>query len=463
MRWLTLFVAFGLLVAASSSALAALKPRDFAFGSEILLDKDGAIWEVVLPTDVYNHIVRADFGDIRVFNTEQSVVPHALRRPPASQPGTTPEPVSLAVFPLYSTPDGALIGRRMRIVTDERGNIVQSEAEAISAGDLQRLAAYLLDLRDLPRPPSRLELHWRKTEGEGFAATVLIEASNDLTEWTTLVDKATIADLRSGTERLVRDAIDVPDPHWQYLRVTWPEALEDVVLEKVIAKFPPVSVERARDWIEVTGNASPKTPGVYEFDANGHFPIDRIRVSFKEDNVVVRGKLSSRPYQGSPWRPRHRGVYFTVVSGEERVESEAMATAQNADRFWRLELDVAEANLGATPTLALGWVPQVLTFVAQGPPPYTLAYGSSLATPSKKPVAELLTAISEDDRSRAGVKLARLGPEFELGGEARLIPPAPPLPWKTWLLWSVLVLGVMILAWMAVRLFRQLEGSSPKD
>nr|WP_250327076.1 DUF3999 family protein [Morganella morganii] len=47
-----------------------------------------------------------------------------------------------------------------------------------------------------------------------------------------------------------------------------------------------------------------------------------------------------------------------------------------------------------------------------------------------------------------------------LGGEAKLLPEPeapPPFAWKTWLLWGVLVAGVVILGLFAVRLLKEMK------
>jgi hypothetical protein len=50
-----------------------------------------------------------------------------------------------------------------------------------------------------------------------------------------------------------------------------------------------------------------------------------------------------------------------------------------------------------------------------------------------------------------------------LGDASRLKPAPPPRDWKRYLLWSVLVLGVLILALMALRLYKQMDNESPNE
>ena len=82
--------------------------------------------------------------------------------------------------------------------------------------------------------------------------------------------------------------------------------------------------------------------------------------------------------------------------------------------------------------------------------------GSATARPGEAPVESILPEIATFDASpkRVKIALATLGPQVVLGGEARRIPPPPPFPWKSALLWAALALGVAVLAFMALRLSR---------
>ena len=51
---------------------------------------------------------------------------------------------------------------------------------------------------------------------------------------------------------------------------------------------------------------------------------------------------------------------------------------------------------------------------------------------------------------------AEVAEAVALGGAARLKPSGAAFPWRTWLLWAVLLLGVAILGGMAWRLSRQI-------
>ena len=66
---------------------------------------------------------------------------------------------------------------------------------------------------------------------------------------------------------------------------------------------------------------------------------------------------------------------------------------------------------------------------------------------------------NEDDKELVP-QPATVGDSYALGG-AELLTPKRELPWKKWILWAVLLLGVVLLGWMAARLAKQLGSSSP--
>jgi len=97
-------------------------------------------------------------------------------------------------------------------------------------------------------------------------------------------------------------------------------------------------------------------------------------------------------------------------------------------------------------------------FAARGAEPFTLAYGMKIAKPGALPITAVLPDYKEGEA--IALKTASLGvaasPEpkatssFSIdSGEA-----------KTWALWASLVVGVLLLVWMAFALLKQV--GSPK-
>lgn len=459
MQRLCLSLLCGLLLPGPISAKD-LAREDFAYGFTVEPAGEGAILELNLPEEVYRRVTRPDLGDLRVFNQAGDTIPHALRRPKA-ETAEAPEPVALPFFPVYARAEEAHGGRALRIITDEKGSILDATSEAIASDETDRVSAYLVDATGLERAPEQLRLGWEHEVWTGFAVTVDVQYSDDLSRWHTLVHDASFADLRAGGAVLRHDEIELPERKLKYLRISWPYTLRDVRLTEIRAFFSPADKPLEKRWVRVAGVSDADNEDAYEFDSGGFWPVDRARLTFSTRNVVLQGSLASRAPNAERWNYRHMGTFYTLEHDGTQLESEQATFVTTSDRYWRFESkDLRSVSVDTPLTLELGWTPHVLTVVAQGDPPYTVAFGSAAAESAAESVESLLGSISGDQEA-ALVSSATASDMFTLGGIDKLKPPPPPLPWKEWLLWAVLVLGVAVLAWMVWRLLQKV--GSPAD
>ena len=111
------------------------------------------------------------------------------------------------------------------------------------------------------------------------------------------------------------------------------------------------------------------------------------------------------------------------------------------------------------PTLQLGWSPSELIFLGRGAQPFLLAFGSGRLAGLDKNNDDMIFQAMRTESGNRITSGARLGKRITLGGDLALQPPASARPWKKWLLWTVLVLGVCLLAVMA----RNLIGEMKKE
>jgi hypothetical protein len=107
------------------------------------------------------------------------------------------------------------------------------------------------------------------------------------------------------------------------------------------------------------------------------------------------------------------------------------------------------------PALQIGWVAQRLVFAARGAGPFQLAYGSSAMKPAVFAIESLIPGYNSETEFK--VKPATLGGQITLAGAARL---RRPWDYPKIALWSILIAGVGLLAWMAFRLSRQINKPS---
>ena len=148
-------------------------------------------------------------------------------------------------------------------------------------------------------------------------------------------------------------------------------------------------------------------------------------------------------------------AYRLRRDGEE-VTSPEVAIISSGERYWLLRVDQKGGGVGTgAPVINIGWVPQRLVLAARGAGPFQLAYGNRSAKPASYSITSLIPGYRTDTEFK--VKVASLGDQVTLAGAARL---GEPIDYKKWSLWASLILGVLVLGWMAYRLSRQITKPS---
>lgn len=447
---------------AQQAVEAPLVPRDFAYGIPLEVDGDGALYSFELPAEVYRTTTRRDLGDLRIFNGHNEVVPHLLRTG-VPQRQVEAAPVALRFFPLYG-PDADTDGdTQVHIATDSSGAVVDFWQRAPS-GEKETIRRYLIDASALEQPVEKLLLQWDETAG-GFLVEVSLEYSNDLNNWQPLGAPQTLAALNYQGYRLGQRAIALPALQANYYRLSWPLGEQGIELRGVQAALQSADEEAPRHWLSLQPAGEETHRGVYDFSTGGHFPVDRLRLQLPQRNTVVQARLLSRAKEGEePWRLRHQGLFYTLQREGHILRSDTVSLPTVDDPYWRLEIEMAGGGIGrGSPQLELGWVAHRIFFVSRGETPFSLAFGATGVEPLRSDLAPLLHTLEKQRRGNGFIKPALPGTVHELGGERRLQPTPPPLPWKTWLLWAVLLGGVGILALMARSLYRQMHDADRID
>lgn len=442
-------------------------PNDFAYGIPLEVVEDGALYEAALPPEFYRGILRNDLSDACVFNGQGEVVPFALQKI-TTEAASPPPTVTLPIFPIYGTPGEKPEGLSLHLHRDSSGAIIDMDANTNDAQAQERkVVAYLLDAGSLHHSFNALVLDW-PTSPEGFVAKISVEYSEDLDHWSTLLTGTTIASLRYEDHSLEQRKVDLNRPlKAKYLRLSWTRTQEEVRLTAAAAQLAQDMPEPERQWATAGVTAKSDRSGEYNFEAPGAMPVDRIRLKFPQKNTLVQASFFSRAAEKDTWKPRNAGrdsllAYSLRVEGEDFVNPDIPMIPGTA-RQWLMRIEPAGGFGRGVPQIELGWTPQKLVFVARGDGPFQLAYGSARSTGRGFQVDDLLTKFAERHKNKLFVKAARAGPRMMLGGEAMLKPPIPPYPWKEWALWLVLVLGVILLAWMTLRLYRQMNHPNDRS
>lgn len=439
-------------------------PGDFAYGIDITKDvepKDAAgLYEVILPLDVYRGVTRSDLGDLRVFNDAGEVVPHIIRQPEAEK--VTDTTVSdLPFFPIRAESRRQLDGLSLNVRKNKEGAIIDlNTSDQSEEGKKTELVGYVVDTSALDRRIGSLDLEW-EAGLENQVSTVIVMRSDDLKNWS-MITTASVTRLNYEGHILEKSMVKFRPVRARYLKLTWPPMEKPLILTRVLLHEEQTRSSIPRNWISIQGAEIPERPGEYIFDLKGYLPVDRIRFQLPDDNLLITAELYSTndPDEGRQ-RRLWQGQFYHLRQGGETFVNDDVKVAFRT-RYVVLKVDQRDARLGSgMPVIQFGWEPLRLIFMTRGAGPYRLAYGSIEVKSSGFRMDSVLKRLAD---SNGDLKLPRAtaGKEYTLGGEARLNLPRE-LPWKKWILWSVLVLGVAVTGWMSVGLYRQMQREGSKQ
>jgi len=439
----------------------AVSESDFAYGYTLEVDGDGAIYALSLPEAVYHGLTRADRGDLRVFNSQGVAVPHHIKRA-ESQIRQEQPLVNLPIFPLYSDNANAQAddGYNVHIVTNDKGAIIDINYGKTSTDATRRISAYLIDASQLTQLPNALQLNWPESASD-FVFNIRVEGSDDLNHWTPLDSRSTLSNLHYSGHTLIQQRIELPLRKQKYLRLSW---LDDksLMLSSVMAKFPASYQSQERKWSTFGVTRMDTEHHYYYFDTHSVLPADRVNIDLPQRNSLLQVSLESAASDKGPWYPRYHGLLYNLQFEGNQLVTPDQVINVTTHRYWRLRLLSREAMLSGEPKLRLGWIPEQLYFIAQGEAPFTLAYGSARVGPVDTSLAQLLTIDKIQDQQQL-IKAAQLGSRIALGNRDKLKPLQRPADWKQIVLWLVLIFGVAALAYMALRLYKQMDQARPNE
>jgi Protein of unknown function (DUF3999) len=431
-------VILGLLAAASVLA-AGTPPKDFAYCMQVVGTGDAAAYRLTLPLAVYQKVAHPDLADLRVFNGNGEQVPFALERPASGTVASAA--TALSVFPLKDDSGATLDAIRVTIESGKGAINVQTGGQRPPPG---RINSYLVDSRALAVPLSALRLEWPQDAAD-FAGRVRVEASDSLSDWRLVTSGAPIANLHSNSERLVEQRVELSATKARFWRLSWSGAAAPFVLTAVLGEPAKQSVDARHTSLSVAAAATKTAPGEFEYDLGATAPVDRVNLELPDINTVVDVELLSRARPQDMWHRVRRSGFYRLKSDAEELRNGPVSVVPTTDRYWLLRADPRQGGVGTSaPHLVVEWIPHEVVFVARGTGPFYLAYGSSVAHAAAVSLAVL-------PRNLAIVAASLSSPEL-LGGDSLLQPPAAPFPWKTPLLWSILLAGAGLLGWMAYRL-----------
>jgi hypothetical protein len=454
-----------LLLGATTAALAAsaVTPQSFAHDTRIELTGTGPFYQLVLPMAVYRGIEHNDLSDLRVFNGQAEVVPHALLRPTTTsvtQAKETPVPI----FPIVGSQDPQE-AMALEVKRNQDGTLISLRTSTAAAKPAGLVRGVVLDTSRIKGDIRALHLTIGASTTPFHALSV--ETSNDLQQWRSLNSDAQLVRLEHAGQRIEKTTVDWDSPADKYVRVLWqsPDTAPAITSASVLTEQ--TAFNRAPMlW------SDPLSPQVskndtYEYTLPGRLPLEQLRIGLAQPNTLAPLHLQrfipgrSRRHPGG-WESLTQTVVFRLDSPQGEVTSPDITLNHPAVDRLRLVVDGRSGGLGNTPpTLQIGFVPHILVFLPRGVGPYTLAWGSPSIKDAALSVSTLVPGYRPDQALAASpAVLPSLVRSEPSSGEnaARVAETAgAPKTLSKGVLWVVLMIGLLVLAGMAVLLVRQIK------
>ena len=433
------------------SAAAAPSKNDYASGMTVESGYTQPMIETVLPDDVYRIVTREDLGDLRVFNADGAPVPHAFCAAPQSMTPQVTEQ-SLKVFVLRGRDQVYTESSRVNVETPS-GTRVDVQESSVPTPEVVSGLIHIIDARET-QPLRSIRFDWRSPD-DVSEVKVRIEASDDLDQWQTVVPASTLLLAQQDGQELRRERIELPFREYEYLRVQRVDNGPPLIVNSVTAEEVSEAEEIEPMWFTATRVASNEADALL-FDAEHVAPVTFARVRLKQENSTASVALQSREDDKSSWANRWSGESYVIVSDTVRRESPPARFEPTSDRYWRLRI-LKDPQVYQDSALELGYRPAKLRFLAQGPGPFTVAFGSRRAEAAQPAVCDgLLADVSAADRERM-IEQGYVGQVISLGGADALKVPPKKTPTKVVILWVVLVVGVALLVGMALSLLKRVR------
>lgn len=483
---LTVTMALTALAATPSASDKSDVPSDYAFSLPLQISGKQGVVGLRLPQAVYLNAQTAHLDDLRVFDAKGVAQPFSLQRPRA-EVQTQRSYHRVSVFPVRSRAKlSADSGIELDIRTGADGNVISVRTTGESASDNNAPEQAPADgplsglVLDLGAPISATRTDGEKISALRFTpppditsynAEVWLETSKDLRTWEA-VGAAIIGWLTNDdAQTLANDRLEFtpinPQTH-RYARLTWrkgdPLAFQAIEAERVAVR--PDEVQRETLWVKATTG---KIGSDLAYPASIALPVDQITLRLNEPNIVfpmTLGRYVERPSRvtgrKTEWvfQPMLRSTFFQIEQDAQTRRSGPLTIDLTHMSEWIIRPQNAAAT--ARPELGLSWQAATLVFLAGGTPPYRLYFGRADAVPGSQPLAQVAPGFSTDELKR--LEMASLGDIQKTNGGnagetvAELAEKAARN--RQLALWSLLLVGVLVLAGMTWRLIQQMKAKA---
>ncbi len=431
-----------------------LMMQEFYAGSEIIVKKDKPLQQALVPYLVYKKVKSQNLNDIRVFNASGGVVPHRVATQKKDSQTTSK---ILSYAKLTSNSDGLenLIEKYKSSGVD-----ISLSLRAIDKDESgSKIDVYIGEIGELEGKGTELKLDWDLNQEVSTFFSADIEITNDFKSWQSAAKGVNLAQLKTNDAIVKHNLIKLNVFGKKFYRLSiHGEHRPDIKKIELL-----VSQQQERPFSiteDITGMHDENNKQVSYYLQSAKIIKKQLKVQIPENNVMADCRVYSRDSDDNNWVLRGSGTVYKITNNGETLNNDLIELSASSDREWKLEVITRGSGFEQQPpVINLLWQPHVLTFVARGGSPFVLAYGSNAyATKTVSQNTFFNTASKDEDQLIAQASMSN---KVEvLGGEEVLKENLIKVTPKNMILWGVLIIGSLLLLFMA---FSMLKSTSKSE
>ena len=449
------------LIPATLSAEIPTKP---AASFEFTVENNEPLYQTSVPAAVYQHLQTFNLRDISITNGKGETVPYSV----------------LPYQSLHSGKSQKQNRQTLNFITLAESQAQDANAQAIqiekSTGKTTinlntampaptGKPVYLIDLSENRQPITNITLEWQGLDNQLIPVNIL--ASDNLKDWSA-VTQIVLLKSRQNDQPLLNNSFILPNAvNTRYLQLRLGTgATGELKLSSIATDYQWDETEAlpyqwtSLGFLDRRQYESGDINLAYELD--GRYPVSQLKITLPEDNTITQVTISTKNTDKENWRYLTSAAIYRMQKNGRSTTSPDISIPVTVARYWQLQFNETKGGIGKdNPSVTAGWLPHNLIWNARGKPPFQLSTGNNPQQTNQVAITDLIPAY--DSQAVLALSVAGLKPATD----AALTTDNPAGAWsskpdyKRWLLWAGLVVGVMMLAYMAYSLLRN-EPKKPE-
>jgi hypothetical protein len=440
----------------------------FQYKAEIAVDTSTPMQMIEIPEFVQSKLYFHDARDIRVYNADGELVPSIVKFEGNKSAASIIK--KLSFYPI--NPDGTELIFNASPVRDKNIALnievnVNSEKQSNNKTNTNALVTPQIYIIENPLYTdsvvkdsfasgviTELMIDW-EYGFEGIASVNLM-TSDDLHSWRILISNDNVADMRFKNRQLHKDTLNVANKAGRYIKLTWLDKQRPII-KGIKARFGQQVVKPNYVWSEnLTLQRAEEeniTHNTFDTKVSPAFHTDRFRILSKQSNQIYTGVIKTRASEKQQWLYLTGFQFYQVDIEKGRLNSLEQSIGSNNHFLWRIYFQYPQQlDVNRDVALQVNRYPLRLYFLKQGKAPFYLAYSSDSIDRQPEELTHVVTQLLKNTDLHYGNAIV---------GQPQIVEPEiivlkPLVDWKKLTLWLVLVLGVMVMLFMAKSLLRQM-------